>query len=532
MLKTTRIEINAPLATVLPETIACIENLMQFANKKGILHTDDIQYTRNALLYALKINLTEQTRMVAAIDITHYETATPFLSVLCQYAVDNKIIEDTSFAREQFSSHLMNLLTPLPSQVIETFTRLYNTQGCVAATDWFYAFCRANDTIRVDEIKKNIAFEGASSFGNLQVTINLSKPEKHPIEIAKLRELPPTGYPPCMLCIENEGYAGRFGYPSHETLRTIPMDLQGEHWRFQYSPYSYFSEHCIALNERHIPMQISKRTFSLLLALVERIPHYFFGSNADLPIVGGSILSHDHFQGGRHVFPMDVAPAYAQCTYPAYPNVEVQLVRWPMTCIRLLSKEKEQLIDCADAIRTAWQDYNDINYDILSHTDHVPHNAVTPIARMSTDGRYMLQLVLRNNRTSDAYPLGIFHPHANLHHIKQENIGLIEVMGLFILPGRLQSELLGLEDFMTGKRLLGHIEQNDPLAKHVPWACEMMQKHGTDLKKDEARRILQMELIQKCTNVLVDAGVYKATPEGDLGLKVFMEKVGFAYENL
>lgn len=507
---------------------ACIENLLLFAEKKGILHADDVRYARNALLYALKIDQSDCTLQVA-IDMTRYETATPFLSILCQYAVDQQIIENTSFAWEQFAAHLMNLLTPLPSQINETFQRHYQEHGSMAATDWFYAFCRANDTIRVDEIKKNIAFEEVSSFGKLQITINLSKPEKHPNEIARLRTLPPAGYPTCMLCAENEGYAGRFGYPSHETLRTIPIALQGERWRFQYSPYSYFAEHCIALNELHVPMQISKRTFSLLLALIDLLPHYFFGSNADLPIVGGSILSHDHFQGGRHVFPMDMAPAYAQCTHPRHPDVTVQLVRWPMTCIRLLSAEKEQLINCADALRIAWLDYDDVSHAILSHTDSEPHNTITPIARMSEDGRYILQLVLRNNRTSEACPLGIFHPHANLHHIKQENIGLIEVMGLFILPGRLQNELLGLEDFMTGKRLLGHIESDDPLAKHVPWASEMMQKYGTALKKDEAKHILQIELTQKCANVLADAGVYTATPEGDRGLKGFLEKTGFVF---
>lgn len=508
-----------------PESTVCIENLIHFARKHGLLHADDISHARNALLLAMKL---EQTDMaVHNASQLSSDTATPYLQSLCDNAVERSIIENTPFAREQFSAHLMNLLTPLPSQVNEAFARLFREQGSAAATDWFYAFCRANDSIRVDEIAKNIAFEKNSPYGMLEVTINLSKPEKDPNEIAMLRERPPASYPACMLCVENEGYAGRLGYPSHETLRAVPIDLLGERWRFQYSPYSYYAEHCIALNELHTPMQINKRTFTLLLALVERFPHYFFGSNADLPIVGGSILNHDHFQGGRHLFPMDAAPAYAQCGHPALPNVEVRLVRWPMTCIRLLSGDKDQLVGAAETILRAWQSYSDPCRQILSESNGVPHNTLTPIARFMEDGRYMLQLVLRNNRTTDEYPLGIFHPHPDLHPIKRENIGLIEVMGLFILPGRLQKELSGLEDLMTGKRLLGHLEPGDALAKHVPWISDMIQKHGTMLKKEEAKQLLRMELTKKCVRVLEDAGVYKVSPDGDAAVKSFLKQAGF-----
>lgn len=504
---------------------ACIEQLLQFAKSHGILHVDDINYARNALLFALRMDDTDLSARMAQPPAA--ETATSYLRYLCQYAVEKGVIEASPFDREQFMAHLMNLLTPLPSQVIERFLQIHSADGCEAATDWFYAFCQANDSIRVDEIAKNIAFLGTSPYGKLEITINLSKPEKDPAEIAKLLTLPPSGYPACMLCKENEGYAGRLGYPSHENLRTIPVSVLQEPWRFQFSPYAYYAEHCIVLSDRHTPMRINRRTLSLLIAFVEQFPHYFFGSNADLPIVGGSILNHDHFQGGRHIFPMDHAEAYASFRHPSAPDIDAQLVRWPMTCIRLIAEDAQRLIDLADTLRIAWHSYSDPERGILHQSNGEQHNTITPIARRLEDGRYLMHLVLRNNRKTPEHPSGLFHPHAELHHIKRENIGLIEVMGLFILPGRLQSELLALEDLMTGKRLLGHIDPTDDLFKHARWAGEMIQTYGSLHSNEEARAILQYELTQKCISVLEDAGVYKLTPDGIEGVQAFMSAAGF-----
>ena len=451
----------------------------------------------------------------------------PYVQALCAYAVQKGILEDSPFAHEQFSAHIMNLLTPLPSQVISAFESLY-TKSPKDATDWFYAFCKTNNSIRVDEVAKNIAFQEESPYGTLEITINLSKPEKDPKEIAKLRDIPASGYPACMLCLENEGFAGHPGYPSHETLRTIPIRPLGERWRLQYSPYTYYPEHCIALNEKHIPMKIDHHTFDLLLALTDIFPHYFFGSNADLPIVGGSILNHEHFQGGQHVFPMDTAKPYAQCKHSAFPQVRVQLVHWPMTCIRLLCPDKKALSAAAEHLLASWRTYSSPAHDILHETAGEPHNTITPIARALQNGQYMLQLVLRNNRTTDAHPLGIFHPHADLHHIKRENIGLIEVMGLFILPGRLRLELSKLEGYMTGNRLLGHMDPEDTIAKHSRWLGELMQTYGTMLSGHEAQSTLRKELANRCVRVLEDAGVYKLSDEGKQGLQTFLQSAGFS----
>ena len=508
------------------DAAVCVEKLLCFAKNRGLLHPDDMIYARNALFYALQIDEPGKGGSLA-VQPSPCDTAIPCLRFLCGYAVQQGIVQVSLFHQEQFMAHLMNLLTPPPSRIIEQFEIIKNANGCEAATDWFYALCRSNDSIRVDEIARNTVFWEDSPYGKLEITINLSKPEKDPHEIAMLRDMPESGYPACMLCLENEGFAGRPSYPSHETLRTIPVKPRGENWRFQFSPYAYYEEHCIALNERHIPMRVDRRTFSLLLSFVGMFPHYFFGSNADLPIVGGSILNHDHFQGGRHVFPMDRAEAYASFAHPSFQDVSAGLIRWPMTCVRLISKDAEKLIEAAETIREAWHSYNDPARGILSQTNDIPHNTVTPIARRLEDGRYLLHLVLRNNRTTPEYPLGLFHPHAELHHIKRENIGLIEVMGLFILPGRLQEELSGLEELLAGKRMLGHIHPDDALAKHARWVGDLMKTYGTVHSDEEARAIIRQELATKCAGVLEDAGVYKLTGEGMEGAKGFLRVAGF-----
>lgn len=504
--------------------LLAIEKLLAFALEKGLLAAEDIYFARNQLLFSMGIDAPTEMCALSG-DFFPPETAAPLLAALTEIAAESGLIDGEPFSAEQFGARLMNLITPPPSRIIETFAALWRKRGVRAATDWFYALCRASDYIRVDQIKRNVAFSSPSPYGELQITINLAKPEKDPREIAKLKDAPASGYPPCMLCLENEGYHGRPGYASHATLRTVPIRLSGEPWRLQFSPYAYYEEHLIALNEKHVPMAITRRTFSMLLEFVDLFPYYFIGSNADLPIVGGSILNHDHFQGGRCRFPMDRAPAYASYAHPAYPGVSVEPVRWPMTCLRLSSGDKDALIGLSDEILCAWRTYDDPSQEVLHATAGEAHNTLTPIAGKE-NGRYVLQLVLRNNRTTKEHPLGIFHPHADLHHIKRENIGLIEVMGLFILPGRLRGELDLLAGYLTGERNLMPPDADDPLAKHYLWIASLAQKHGTNLSQSAAERVLRDGLGQKCTRVLEDAGVFKATQAGGAALERFLFAVG------
>lgn len=502
-----------------------IEKLLVFASEKGLLANEDIYFARNMLLSAMGMEAPDDT----IADATMSEvpaTATVILDALSTIAASQGIIDDSVFAREQFSAHLMNLLTPLPSQVIATFRALARDGGTEAATDWFYALCRANDYIRVDQIAKNVEYAYPSPVGELEITINLSKPEKDPKEIAKAKNLPSTGYPPCMLCPQNEGYAGRANYPSHESMRIIPIDMNGEAWGLQYSPYSYYPEHCIALNMKHTEMSVSRRSFSLLTSFVDQFPHYFIGSNADLPIVGGSILSHDHFQGGRHVFPLDKAPAYAGFHHDGYADVRIEAVNWPMTTLRITSASKAQIIDLSNHILQAWRPYDDLSREITHATDGRSHNTITPILRKNQAGEYVMQLVLRNNRTSNEHPLGIFHPHADLHHVKKENIGLIEVMGLFILPGRLLAELDGLTGYLTGAKEMQRPADDDPLAKHYDWVATIRDEVPSPLSKDDALQTLRGEVGKKCVRVLEDSGVFKLTHDGRKGLALFLSSVG------
>lgn len=499
-----------------------LEGLLWFAQANGLLRSRDVIFARNALLRALQLDAPVSDEAAAGASLSL--TATPYLSVLCDDAVETGILEDLPFFRDQYAAHLMNLLMPLPSQVSDRFEAIKATDGIQAATDWFYAFCRACDYIRVDQIARNIEFTADTAYGEMEITINCSKPEKDPREIARLKDLPSTDYPRCMLCVENEGYAGRPGYPSHETLRVLPMRLRGEPWFFQYSPYSYYNEHCIALNAQHTPMAVSRRTFAMLFAFLAEFPHYFIGSNADLPIVGGSILTHDHFQGGRHLFPMDKAPAYASFASDVTPEVCIEAVRWPMTCIRLTCREQDPLVSLADTLLTAWRGYDDPAQGVYHQSGNIPHNTITPIARQTADG-YVLHLVLRNNRTTAEHPLGIFHPHEDLHHIKQENIGLIEVMGLFILPDRLCRELPALTPYLTGEKPLVRPAADDPLAKHYDWVVSLLQAHGQAASREAADAVLRGAVAQKCTRVLEDAGVFKPTLEGDAALARFLASV-------
>ena len=454
------------------------------------------------------------------------ETMTACLEKMCNFACEDGIIQDSAEHRDLFCAKLMGAVTPHPAMIREKFGTLMSGLGPKAATKWFYQLCRDVDYIRVDRIAKNARFFEDSPCGQLEITINLSKPEKDPRDIAAQRNAKQTAYPKCMLCPENPGYAGRIGFPARQNHRIIPLQLSGKPWYMQYSPYLYYNEHCIVFNEEHIPMAISRGTFERLFDFVDRFPHYFLGSNADLPIVGGSILSHDHFQGGNHVFPMDNAGVRIPLSCPV-DGIEAYVADWPMTCIVLKGEDRAALTDLADKILAAWRGYTDASANVFAETDGVPHNTITPVVRREGD-HYKVYLVLRNNLTTDEHPLGVYHPHADLHHIKKENIGLIEVMGLFILPGRLLGELEGLKGYLTGALSVDEAPAEDsPLAKHFDWIKEVAEEYGTGLSGIEAESVIHKALAVKCARVLADAGVYKQTPEGDAAVLRFMESVGF-----
>ena len=501
------------------DATAAIYRFARFAEEKGLIETVDFNYTVNRLLDALKMDAPgecpdEEPRPVP-------ETATAILDELCDCAVEKGIIEDTQTCRDLFGDRLCGLITPSPAEVRTRFRSLYK-HSPKEATDWFYQMCRAVNYIKVDRVAKNVRFFQDTPAGELEITINLSKPEKDPKDIAALRNRVSVSYPKCMLCVENPGYAGRLDFPARQNHRIVPILLDGDAWYMQYSPYLYYDEHTIVLNCRHTPMCISRQTFLRLFDFVDKFPHYMLGSNADLPIVGGSILTHDHFQGGAYTFPMDRAGDEFMLDSGAE-GVTASVVNWPMTCIRLKSRDRGALTDLAEKMLTAWRAWSDPACGILAETDQ-PHNTITPIAR-KTDGEYKLDLVLRNNRTTDEHPLGLFHPHADLHHVKKENIGLIEVMGLFILPGRLVNELNGVSAYLTGKETVLP-DADSPIFKHTVWINELTARFGTANTEAGAQKILRGALGEKCARVLQDAGVYKQTPEGREGLMRFLRSIG------
>ena len=500
-----------------------IERLLDFALREGLMEAEDRPYCRNLLLDALGLeapaDLPEAPRPYEG------ETATPILNALCAFAEERGLIEPYAYARDLFSTRLMGLLTPSPAIVRREFESRMNGEGPEAATDWFYHLCRAADYIRVDAIAQNIRFFQDSPVGELEITINLSKPEKDPREIAKLKNAPSVGYPRCMLCVENPGYAGRSNFPARQNHRLIPLDLAGSRWYLQYSPYAYYPEHCIVLGSRHVPMRIDRGTFERLFSFVARFPHYMLGSNADLPIVGGSILNHDHFQGGRYHFPMDKAGARRRFRCPAE-GVEAEIADWPMSALRLKGTDPAALTDEAVRVLEAWRGYSDPARDILAFSDGEPHNTITPILRRA-EGKYVLTLVLRNNRVTEEHPLGLFHPHAQLHHIKRENIGLIEVMGLFILPGRLKTELRLLEDYLTGEKPLTDPGEDAPEHKHFPWLRDIVARRGLCADHERAEAVLREELAAVCAQVLRDAGVFKQTDDGLEGFTGFLRTLGY-----
>ena len=426
---------------------------------------------------------------------------------LLDWAVENGRIEDDTTSRDLFDTELMGRLTPRPSQVIRAFRTRYE-ESPEAATDWYYQFSQDTDYILRYRIAKDVKWVAPTPYGDLDITINLSKPEKDPRAIAAAKTAPQGGYPKCQLCRENEGYAGRMNHPARQNHRIIPITIDGKDWFFQYSPYVYYNEHCIVFNGQHVPMKIDRSAFRKLLDFVKQFPHYFVGSNADLPIVGGSILSHDHFQGGRYTFAMEKAPVEKEVSFPGFEDIECGIVKWPMSVIRLRSADDDRLVDLAEKILTTWRGYTDEAAFIFAETDGEPHNTITPIARMR-DGKFELDLVLRDNITTEEYPLGVYHPHQELHHIKKENIGLIEVMGLAVQPSRLKGELADLADaFVEGR----DIRADEALEKHNHWAEELKTRYT--FTKENAMDILQKEVGVVFATVLEHAGVYKCTDEG------------------
>ena len=440
---------------------------------------------------------------------------------LVEEAVRLETIEDSQAAREILGADLMDLVTPCPSQVNRDFWNTYAQSPEQAIAD-FYQLSQKNDYIKLKSIAKNIAYRVPSDYGELEITINLSKPEKDPKEIAAAKLVKSSNYPQCQLCMENEGYHGRVNHPARSNHRIIRFDISGQEWGFQYSPYAYFNEHCIFLDSQHRPMAISRQSFERLLAIVEQFPGYFAGSNADLPIVGGSILTHDHYQGGRHVFPMEVAPIQKSVTFEGFETVKAGIVQWPMSVIRLTSDSKEDLIELADKILLAWRQYSDPSVQVLAESNGTPHHTITPIAR-KRDGQFELDLVLRDNQTSPEHPDGIYHPHKDVQHIKKENIGLIEVMGLAILPPRLKEEVEQVAAYLVGKDV-------SVADYHKEWADELNESHPGLTDKDQALNIVQESVGKIFARVLEDAGVYKQTEEGQAAFMRFVEQVGILPE--
>lgn len=488
-----------------------IADLIGYALHTRLIEPADQVWAVNRLLPALGLDAWEE--MPAA-----ERPLGDILQELSDWAAVHHLIEDDQTGRELFDTELMGRLTPRPSQVVRTFWDKYKVSP-QTATDWFYRFSMDTNYIRRDRIVRDAKWKAATPYGELDITINLSKPEKDPRAIAAAKTASQSGYPRCALCRQNEGYAGRLNHPARQNHRVIPVTINGENWFFQYSPYVYYNEHCIVLNGSHTPMKIDRAAFCKLLDFVRQFPHYFVGSNADLPIVGGSILSHDHFQGGRYTFAMEKAPIEQSVVFPGFEDIEAGIVKWPLSVIRISGICQERLVDLAVRILTAWRCYTDEGAFIFAETGGELHNTITPIARRRED-RYELDLVLRNNITTPEYPLGVFHPHQELHHIKKENIGLIEVMGLAVLPSRLKQEMAALADaLVTGRDIC----QDELLAKHADWAEELKTRYTFTAQNVE--EILQQEIGKVFATVLEHAGVFKCTPEGRIAFHKFIKSV-------
>lgn len=488
-----------------------VSALARYGVETGLIQPEDLTVAENRILEAMGLDALPEGAVPSA-------PLPEILEALTQDAVSRGLVADNITARDLFDTKLMGLLTPMPHEVRSRFAALYR-QSPEKATDWFYRFSQDTNYIRRDRIARDQKWGYSSSYGDLDITINLSKPEKDPKAIAAAKLAPQSGYPKCQLCAENEGYAGRMNHPARQNHRLIPITIHGTAWYLQYSPYVYYPEHCIAFNSCHTPMKIDRAAFDKLLDFVSQFPHYFVGSNADLPIVGGSILSHDHFQGGHYTFAMEKAPIDTAVSFAGFPDVSAGIVRWPMSVLRLRCADRVRLGDLAEKILAVWREYTDEAAFIFAETENTPHNTITPIARRKgTD--YELDLVLRNNITTPEHPLGVYHPHARLHHIKKENIGLIEVMGLAVLPARLKGELDGLAAAILSG---ADIRADTVLAKHADWVDTLRARYR--FSPENTRQILRQEVGAVFVQVLEDAGVYKRTPDGQAAFLRFVDTV-------
>ena len=481
-----------------------INRLLNYALQQGLLEEADRYYAANRLLALL--HLDEYVPAAVAEELPY---AQPVLDKLLDYAVQTGLIEDTVNERDLFDTALMDCVTPRPSEVIRCFDADY-AQSPQKATEHYYQFSQATNYIRPDRIAKNLVWQADTEYGKLDVTINLSKPEKDPRDIAKAKQVKSSSYPRCLLCRENEGFAGHAVHPARQTHRLIPLQLAGRPWYLQYSPYTYYNEHCIVLNEQHVPMKVSRTTFENILDFLDYLPHYFLGSNVDLPIVGGSILSHDHYQGGHYEFAMAKATVEKEYSFKGFPEVKAGRIKWPMSALRLRSANRAQLLDLAEKILAKWRAYSDASVEVLAESAGEPHNTITPIGRRRR-GDYEFDLVMRNNRTTKEHPLGLFHPHAEVHHIKKENIGLIEVMGLAVLPGRLRTEMAELGSLLV--QGVEDISNNERLALHADWYRELRRKYP-QVQQAEVKAVLQKEIGQVFATVLAHAGVFKRDEQG------------------
>ncbi len=490
-----------------------IRKLVCYGLSKNLFTKRDEVYVTNRILEALNLDSINSDEDFCDVDLEST------LKEILDYAVSSGIIEDNITARDLFDTKLMGLMLPMPSFVTDKFYELYK-ESPKAATDFYYNFSCDSDYIRRYRIKKDLKWEAPTDYGTLDITINLSKPEKDPKAIAAAKTAPQSGYPKCLLCKECEGYSGRMNFPARQNHRVIPVRINDSDWFFQYSPYVYYNEHCIVFNGEHSPMSINHNTFIKLFDFVKQFPHYFVGSNADLPIVGGSILSHDHFQGGNYTFAMAKAPVETELTFGGFSDVKAGIVKWPMSVIRLSSNNTDRIIALANKILDAWRDYSDESAFIFAKTDGVLHNTITPIARKNGEN-FELDLVLRNNITTDEHPLGVFHPHKELHHIKKENIGLIEVMGLAVLPARLKGEMSDLKNAMLSG---ADIENDEVLGKHYDWVCEINEKYP-DINKDNIDKIINDEIGIVFSKVLEHAGVFKRNKEGKEAFMRFANSV-------
>jgi UDPglucose--hexose-1-phosphate uridylyltransferase len=501
-----------------------ILKLTEYAIVTGLIQPEDRRYTINRLMELFQIDELEDEV------VSSYEKREPMtresaeealesiLGEMMDYAHEQGIMKENSIVyRDLFDTKIMGLLVPRPSEVQINFWELYNNQSPRAATDYYYKLSCDSDYIRRYRIKKDMKWTADTEFGQLDITINLSKPEKDPKAIAAAKLAKQSGYPKCLLCKENEGYAGRVNHPARQNHRIMPVNINDSDWFMQYSPYVYYNEHCIVFNGQHTPMKIEKETFGKLLDFVKQFPHYFVGSNADLPIVGGSILSHDHFQGGHYEFAMAKAPIEKEISFAGFEDVKAGIVKWPMSVIRLSAPDTERLIELADNILLKWRGYTDEAAFVFAETDGEPHNTITPIARKRGEN-YELDLVLRNNITTEEHPLGVYHPHAKLHHIKKENIGLIEVMGLAVLPARLKDEMAQLEQAILNS---DDIRGNEELEKHADWVEEFLPKYE-EVNAGNIEEIIRKEIGLVFNEVLKDAGVYKCDEEGRKAFERFV----------